>query len=346
MEQAIKSLHGVSEGDEAGQVFHEFASFCDQQLQNPDGIEDINRIERLRERKEAEVRELDKMIKSAPSQTKEWDTLKSHRTKAKSWFDLDDKEFRRLRGNRQAFLRQSLENYLLCLKACDQYDNDVLRFSALWLEHADSEIANEAVKKQIKQVSSRKFAPLINQWTSRLTDVGTPFAKELSALVLRVCLDHPFHGMYQVFAGSKSKGGKDDASMSHHHAATNIANSLKANKHMGQTWLDVHNTNISYVRFAEEKLDGVKPGSKVALREIAPGQKLEHDMLNKLPPPTMKIELRADCNYLSVPRVARFQPEFSVAGGISAPKILTVVTTDGKKHRQLVSHLPTFSIVC
>ncbi len=336
---AIKELRGISQGDEAGQVFHEFASFCDQQLQNPDGLEDFQRIKKLRERKETEVRDLERMIKSSGSQTKEKDNLKSHRAKAKQWFDLDDREYQRLLGSRHAFLRQSLENYLLSLQACDKYDNDALRFSALWLENWESEIANLAVSKHVAQVGSRKFAPLMNQWSSRLLDTSCSFQKLLSSLVLRICVDHPYHGMYQIFAGSKTKGGKDETALARHAAANNIVNHLKATKKASATWLAIHNTNISFVRFAADKMEDlkIKPGAKVPLRKSATGQRLEQDLHSqRIPPPTMKIPLRVDCDYRDVPTIAKFQSEFTVASGISMPKIVTAIGTDGLKYKQLV----------
>ena len=343
---AIRELHGISQGNEAGQVFHEFASFCDQQLQNADGLEDFQRIKKLRERKETEVRDLERMIKSSGSQTKEKDNLKSHRAKAKQWFDLDDREYQRLLDSRQAFLRQSLENYLLSLKASEKYDNDALRFSALWLENWDSEIANVAVSKHVAQVASRKFAPLMNQWSSRLLDTPCSFQKILLSLVLRICTDHPYHGMYQIFAGSKTKGGKDETALARHAAANNIVNRLKATKKAAATWLAIHNTNISFVRFAADKMEDlkIKSGAKVTLRKSATGQRLEQDLHSqKIPPPTMKIPLRADCDYRDVPTIAKFQPEFTVASGISMPKIVTAIGTDGLKYKQLVRtiQLPT-----
>ena len=336
---AIKELHGKSEGDEAGEVFHEFASFCDQQLQNADGLEDFQRIRKLRERKEAEVVDLDKMMKLASSQAKERDQLKNYRAKAKQWFDIDDREYQRLRESRETFLRQSLENYLLCLKACDKYENDALRFSAMWLENYESDIANEAVSKHVGQVGSRKFAALMNQWSSRLLAKPGQFQSLLSSLVLRICLDHPYHGMYQIFTGFKTKG-KDEAAMKRHAAASDIVQELKASKVQNSTWVALHNTNLLFVKFAIERLDErtIKPGSRVALNKYATGQRIEQDIQkSRVPPPTMKIELRPDCDYRNVAIIARFEPQFTVASGISMPKIITAVGTDGVKYKQLVS---------
>lgn len=337
---AINELRGVTEGPEAGQVFHEFAAFCDQQLQNTDNLEDFQRIQRLRDRKEGEVRDLENMIKSAGSEGRGREELKSARVKAKQWFDLDNREFQRLRDSRQAFLGQSLENYLLCLKACDSYENDALRFAALWLEHSDNEIANEAVAKHITQVPSRIFAPLMNQWTSRLLDEQTNFQDLLSSLVLRICIEHPYHGMYQIFASSKTRGGKDHVAMSRNAAALNVVARFKNSRLAGPVWMAVHNSNINFVRFAVEKLDDskYKPGSKVPLRKSVTGLKIEQDLPHhKIPPPTMQIPLRADCDYSNVPIIVKFHNEFSLASGISMPKILTAYASNGKKYKQLVS---------
>ncbi|KAL2011470.1 hypothetical protein VTN00DRAFT_4188 [Thermoascus crustaceus] len=332
---AVKELKGNSEGEEAGRVFHGFAMFCDQQLQNPDGLEDFRRIEQLRDRKEKEVIALEKMMKTAEG--KERDTLKMHRTKAKQWFDLDDREYQRLRRSRDAFLQQCLENYLLCLKACDTYNNAALRFCALWLDKSDSEIANNAVSRYISQVPSRKFATLMNQLSSRLLDVPDEFQTQLFALIFRICVEHPYHGMYQIFSSSKSKGGKDKASSARHQAANKLAEKLKNDRHAGPTWVAIHNTNISYVKFAADRLgEKVKSGAKVPLKKLATGVRLEQEATNqKLPPPTMKIELRVDCNYSNVPKIVRFHPEFTVASGVSAPKIVTAVATDGLRYKQL-----------
>lgn len=332
----------MSDGKEAGQVFHEFAAFCDQQLQNTDNLEDFRRVQTLRERKQAEVRDLEQMIKSASSQSKSKDNLESHRKKALSWFNLDDREYQRLKEGREAFLSQSLENYLLGLQACDDYDSDALRFSALWLEHSDSKNANTAVSKHISHVGSRKFASLMNQWTSRLLDVSNDFQTLLSALVFRICLEHPYHGMYQVFASSKTKGGKDQTALARNAAAMNIVTKIKGNRRTGPIWLSVHNSNINFVRFAQEKLDDskYKPGTKVPLRKSPSGVKLEQDLsTHQIPPPTMKIELRADCDYSGIPLIVRYHTEFSIASGISMPKILTAVASNGRKYKQLVKNI-------
>lgn len=336
----MKELKGFSGGHEAGRVYHGFAMFCDQQLQNPDGLQDFRRAEQLRDRKEQELRALEEMMQNTSG--KEKDALRLFRSKAKQWFDLDDREYQRLRRSREAFLQQCLENYLLCLKESEAYNNDALRFCAIWLDKSDSDIANSAVSKYLNQVPSRKFASLMSQLSSRLLDAPDSFQELLFGLIFRICADHPFHGMYQIFASSKSKGGKDQSSRARHRAAGKLVEQLKNDKRIGSTWVAVHNTNINYVRFAVDRPDEkLRSGSKVLLKKLLTGQRLEQDAATqKLPPPTMKIELRVDCDYSGVPKLLRFQPEFTIASGVSAPKIVTAVGSDGLHYKQLVRAVP------
>ncbi|KAF5864789.1 Serine/threonine-protein kinase tel1 [Aspergillus alliaceus] len=332
---AVKELKGRTGGEEAGRVYHGFATFCDQQLQNPDGLEDFTRVEQIRNRKEKEVRALEEMMKTAEGRERE--ALKFHRTRTKQWFDLDDREYQRLRRSREAFLQQCLENYLLSLRESETYNNDVLRFCALWLDKSDSDIANVAVSKHLSQVPSRKFAPLMNQLTSRLLDVSDDFQKMLFSLITRICVEHPFHGMYQIFASSKSKGGKDQSALSRNRAAGKLVEGLKNDKRIGPTWVAVHNTNINYVRFAIDRPDEkLKSGARVPLKKLQTGQRLEQDAATqKLPPPTMHIGIRVDCDYSDVPKLVRYHPEFTIASGVSAPKIVSAFASNGLRYKQL-----------
>ncbi|KAJ6102700.1 hypothetical protein N7486_005127 [Penicillium sp. IBT 16267x] len=332
---AVKELKGESAGETAGRVYHGFAAFCDQQLLNADGLEDFKRVEQLRNRKEKELRGLEDMMKNAEGREK--DSLKIFRSKAKQWFDLDDREYQRLLGSREAFLQQCLENYLLALQESDAYHNDILRFCALWLDKSDSKIANLAVSKHLHEVPSYKFAPLMNQLSSRLLDVSDDFQALLDGLVYKICVEHPFHGMYQIFASSKSKGGKDPSSHSRFRAANQLVDRLKNDSKIGPTWVAVHNMNITYVRFAVDKPDPkFKTGAKISLKKLSTGERLGQDARTyKLPPPTMKIELRRDRDYSKVPTVAKFSSEFTLASGVSAPKVVTAIATDGVHYKQL-----------
>ncbi|CAZ83818.1 unnamed protein product [Tuber melanosporum] len=333
---AIDELKENYSGSEAGRVFHEFASFCDQQLQNSGNIEDYQRALKLRQNKEAEVRELEKLMKSAAGGKLEQLTLYRH--KAKTWLNLDDAEFNRLRLDREAFLERSISNYLRALAACDDYDHDAVRFCALWLEHSGDAKVNKAAEAPLGQVASRKFVPLMNQLSSRLLESPEDiFQSLLFPLILRICMDHPHHGHYQILALTRAKP-KDNISQSRQASAAKIATKLKAHPSSKPLFSHIIQATTSYIKLATQKIER-KPGIKPVLRSVLTRDiysKFSVDIPNwKIPPPTMQIDVRADKDYSGLPVIAKFHPEITIASGISAPKIVTCLASDGRTFKML-----------
>ena len=337
LKPALQELKGKTEGSEASQVFHQFAVFCDQQLQDPDSTEDLERLKRLRDRKADEVTFYLGMLGSAKSST-EKSKFKAYHSKAKLWLALDEEELQRHISSRAEFLHQSLENYLLALSASDDHDNNTLRFTALWLEHSEESTANEAVSKHLSQVPSRKFAPLMNQLTSRLQDTSVKFQQLLFSLVLRICTDHPFHGMYPIYAAANSRpNSKDEAARSRHSATNKLPKQFVSNQKSYQVWTSIATTNKVYCQLAAEKDDRYKANKRFSLKE-SPALRTLSSILPKhpIPSPTMQIALAADLDYSKVPVMTKLASEFSIASGVSAPKIITPLANNGAKFKQLV----------
>lgn len=348
LKPALEELRGKNDGGEAGQVFHQFAVFCDQQLQDPNNIEDLERLRKLSQMKESEVSELAKMLRNATS-SMEKAKYKGYYAKAKQWLALDEQELKRHSASRDEFLRQSLENYLLALSASDDHDNNALRFTALWLEHSDIKLANEAVSKQIERVPSRKFASLMNQLTSRLLDTSLDFQQLLFSLVLRICTEHPFHGMYQIYAATSSRpNSKDEAAVSRFKATTKLGSQFSNTSQSSQIWGSINATNKAYCQLAGEKNDQkYKAGRKVSLKESPAGSRF-NSILPKypIPPPTMDITVSPDLDYSKVPVMVRLESSMSIASGVSAPKIITAIASNGARYKQLVIMLYHWRNVC
>ncbi|KAK3938496.1 hypothetical protein QBC46DRAFT_292278 [Diplogelasinospora grovesii] len=338
LEPALKELKGQNEGIEAGQVFHQFAMFCDEQLQNPDGLEDLARLQNLKQGKSDEVAQLKVLIANSTS-SQQKNRYSSHLAKAKQWLDLDQQELRRVEKTRSEFVRLSLENYLLSLAASDEHNNDALRFTALWLERSEESTTNEAVKKHISRVPTRKFAPLMNQLSSRLQDQPTLFQKVLMDLVYRICVDHPYHGMYQIWYGAKTRVNKDDeVAVSRQKATERIAKTLVKSQSVSKIWPAIDQTSRAYHSLAMDRdPNRYKQGLKIAIKDSSVGQSFLSVLAKyPIPPPTMQIELAADLDYSVVPMIYKFEPHMSIAGGVSAPKIITAVGTNGQRFKQLV----------
>lgn len=337
LEPALKELKGNHEGEDAAHVFHEFASFCDQQLQDVDNTEDLARLRRLKDMKESEMLDLARMVKSATSSSSK-SRYQSHYNKAKSWFRLDNDEYIRHLDSRRRLLRQCLENYMLCLAASDDYNNDALRFCVLWLEHSDDATANEAVAKHVAKVPSRKFAALMNQLTSRLLDQKSTFQESLFSVVLRICAEHPFHGMYQIWAATHAKvGNKDENGMARYSATLRLSKQLSKTVH-SSLWSSINTVNSSYCLLAAEQDQTYRQSAKIPVSRSAAATNLGNAFKrNRVPPPTMHIEISPSLDYSWVPTMHRLDPKMTIASGVSAPKVITIKGSDGIDYKQLVS---------
>ncbi|KAK3494880.1 uncharacterized protein B0T23DRAFT_313216 [Neurospora hispaniola] len=339
LEPALKELKGKSEGKEAGRVYHQFAMFCDEQLQNPDGLEDLARLQNLERGKNDEVTQLKALIASTrDSQLK--NKYASHLSKAKQWLDLDQQELRRVEQTRSEFVRLSLQNYLLSLAASDEYNNDALRFTALWLECSEDDMVNEVVKRYLSKVPTRKFAPLINQLSSRLQHQEGLFQITLIELVYSICLDHPYHGMYQIWSGVKARSIKnDEVALSRQKATDKIARAIKkSGVSAAKIYLAINATSKVYHQLAMDR-DGnkYKSGHKMNIKDSKVGLEfLAAFAAFPIPPPTMQMPLLASCDYSQVPMIVKFEPQMSIASGVSAPKIITAIGSDGRQYKQLV----------
>lgn len=337
LKPAIAELKGQTTGEVAGQVLHEFASFCDKQLQNTDSLEDFTRVQTVRDRRAKEVEELTEMLKSTKSASSK-DRLKYEYRKAKKWYELDNHEFQRFKAAREAFVTQSLENYLLSLTATDAFDNDVLRFFSTWLEYADNKLATASVSKYLAKTPSRKFVVLMNQLSSRLLSEKSEFQKQLSDLVVRMCVDHPYQTLHNIFSSSHPSGAKDDISKSRQMAAKGIVARLRADKGSKEASDSVFQADTIYHSLAiHQDRENLHSGREYTFDRVPAAKHLGRIKDLKVPAATMNVPLRKDLDYSRVPVVVGFQARIRIANGLSQPKIVTAMCSDGRPYKQLVS---------
>lgn len=334
---ALKELKREN-NSEAGAVYHQFATFCDEQLQDPDGLEDLARLRNLRKAKDEEVTELKALIDA--TKDTQLKTRYAHvLSKERQWLELDEKELKRVEQTRSEFVHLSLENYLLSLISSENFNNDALRFTALWLERSGEESTNRAVMKNLSLVPTRKFATLMNQLTSRLQSQDSTFQKLLFELIYNICVDHPYHGMYQIWSGTKAKAQqKDDVAVQRVRATEKVAQQLAATKSVAGIWLAIDKTSKYYHGLAMDKGSSkYTPGAKIAIKDSTAGQYLVNCLARyQIPPPTLAIDVSASRDYSKVPVVSKLEPTMTIASGVSAPKIITAVGSNGVKYRQLV----------
>ncbi|KAK2605454.1 hypothetical protein N8I77_008288 [Diaporthe amygdali] len=338
LEPALKELKGKSSGKEAGQVFHQFAVFCDEQLQDPDMLEDLSRLQRLVQTKADEVEHYKKEFRSAKSSQLK-DQYDRYQRTAEKYLLLDQTELQRTERTRNEFVKLSLENYLQSLSASDDHDSDALRFTALWLERSETDVANMAVHQLLRNVPTRKFASLMNQLSSRLQLDKSHFQTLLRDLVCRICFDHPYHGMYQIWSGIRTNPNpEDEVAVLRKDAANRLVEEFERQKGgVAVTWDAIKKACGCYHYLAKEKSDRYRSGAKIKVQDSPYASTLSRCLAKyPIPPPTLEIKLRADRNYSTVPVIERLEPTISIASGVSAPKIITVVASNGERYKQLV----------
>lgn len=336
LKPAITHLQKQSEGKEAGKVFYEFASFCDKQLQDPANIEELNRVQKQRQNKVDEVEELRRMSKTTKnSGTDKQDHAKALK-RATQWYELDDADFQRLQKSKDTFTEQSLQNYLLALRASDEHDISVLRFFALWLENSEERAANEVVSKCLPQVPSWKFVVLMNQLMSRLEDDDSVFQRSLKSLATRICSEHPHHSVHHLFATTRLLSEKDTAAQSRLRVAQNIRKHVCAQPGIGNQVNNIFEANKLYNIVAFDSGNEQK-GSRMSIRDL----KSARDMAGKVPtlrvpPPTINLPLTRHGDYSGVPVVTNFTSDLRIMSGLSRPKRISAVASDGRRYVMLL----------
>jgi ataxia telangiectasia mutated family protein len=121
-------------------------------------------------------------------------------------------------------------------------------------------------------------------------------------------------------------------------ATERVAQRLAANKTVADTWLSIDKTSKYYHGLAMDRNPNkYKSGAKIPLKESTAGQYLVSCLARyRIPPPTLHIEVSITKDYSDVPFISKLEPTMTIASGVSAPKIITAIGTNGVKYKQLV----------
>ena len=336
LQASIKTLGDRSEGKEAGQVFHQYATFCDQQLQDPVNVEQFSRISQLRQQKQKQVDGLSDVMRHGKTSEERYEAQRSL-PKMEAWLRLDNEEYQRQRSIRESYTHLGLKNYLLALSASDEHNISVLRFFAMWLENYDLAKANLAVQGNINGVPSWKFVVITNQLLSRVEKDSSAFQVALQNLVQRLCGDHPYHTLHYLFAATRKPQRRDDtAAQSRWEAASYIRAALSSKgastTDLLKRWFLADNAYNNLCLSPEP--DGRR--SKIEINEFPPAVAMASATVKyRVPPATCSIPLRSDARYEDVIIIERWTPQMNIMSGLSRPKALEARASDGRVYKHL-----------
>ncbi|KAK7204263.1 hypothetical protein BZA70DRAFT_188222 [Myxozyma melibiosi] len=339
LQPAIARVDDLVDGSLRSHVYHEFAIFCDSQLKSSTFSEDFERISVLRSDKISELEQIRALLAKATA-SEERRSIRINYNQIKKMFESDDAEYQRLLKLRETFSQFSIEFYLKSITASDKYDDDSFRFCSLWLENSDDGPANISAQSHLPAVPSAKLASWINQLSSRLSSEGNSlFQTTLAALIVKLCVHHPYHCLYQIYAlkNSADDSAEDQSAISRAKAAEAIWSNLetrkgyfkqyaepvatfsrKADKLARHVFSDRERKNVTVDMFPESAW------WKLALKDL------------KLPSPTMNIAIRKDHDYSNIPKMVGISSKVYLASGLSRPKACSFTAEDGTVYKMLI----------
>lgn len=327
----------------AGKMHLKFAAFCDEQLESLQNNEDLRRLSRLRNEKEREIEDLDHLIRES-STSEHRRRLQNQKSKAKALFEIDNAEYVEVTSSQNIYLTQSIESFLRAFAITDEGDTLVSRCSTLWFANSTSTVANEAFDKYVDAVPSYKFLIPLNQLLARLSATDSHFQRILARLLGRIATEHPYHALYVMYAVQYSKRSGDEAAKGRVKAMTKIIQKISTGRTMGRIILNVRTLCGHYIKLATSPVNKKDFPTKAIPFTCMPNHNafLHEFAKMKLPPMTLPIAARSSRDYSDVPIISTYEKTFTLAGGISVPKVLKCRLSDGSICKELVRPQSSF----
>ncbi|KAF8317780.1 uncharacterized protein EI90DRAFT_3084965 [Cantharellus anzutake] len=313
---------------------HRFASFAEHQYLAINRSDLSSQLKSYMIRKQQEIESLASVISSSQPDQRHLSLVSQAQRRAKVMFEQDSKQFSLHMEKMNLFLYDAIAMYSRCLVLSDEYDRDsVIHLCSLWFGNFEDDELNRYIEQAIDPIPSRKFIFFAHQLSARLS---APTGSSGT-------VQHPFHGLYQVYAllhNSPPPSGQPSSSLeaivdSRTLAAEKIFNSLRNQPTVGPRLRDVERVCDAYVEWATFYLD--KDNKKDRAGPIPSHIRLLELKNVNIPVPTLITPVDPSCAYddESFVSIQGYAPTYNTAGGINLPKICECHGSDGSKHRQL-----------
>ncbi|KAH7327711.1 hypothetical protein B0J17DRAFT_620413 [Rhizoctonia solani] len=349
--RAEKMLEGLHQHPSHAIVYHRYAKFAEEQYDTALKLSpEVRRLKARMDRKKNELNHICESLKRSVGNAQ----LTQQQRKSQALLKADTEQFDRHISAQRVFLEQSIEMYARCLVTDDAENNDtIIRFCSLWFANfSDSALNISVLRGALQQIPSHKFVFLAHQISARLSSTSDPSHSNIRNLMARLCRDHPFHTLYQVYAlASTSSGGAlatpnrrqsraavadPQLQTKRDEAARNILERLQREDTVGKRVVQFLQLCGACLQWAKYSLKQDK-ALKDSKNKVVP-QHMELAKLKDLDVPvsTAFTPIDMTCRYEdNIVRLARYGSRFSTAGGINLPKINDCLGDDGERYKQL-----------
>jgi serine-protein kinase ATM len=339
-------------------VFYQYAIFAERQyqvfLKSPDTI----RFRIYMDRKNRELSEQRELLAKASHGSQAYHELSINQGKTEKLLKEDRKKFFEHNQTMSHFREQALEMFSRCLEAGDEHSSyAVMRFCSLWLANFDEEELQVKIQPMVARIASHKMVFLSHQLSARiLKEDEKPSIGQLTlrSLILRMCREHPFHSLHQLYCLRQTQGlptgGRRQSSRIEYAssqadreaAAADIFAILREDKEVQERVLDFErlcDASLEWAKYPVKK--SIATSKRKGPYRIPDNIQIRNLKDIKVPVMTAHTPLDMSMRYDDCVWVARYESTFSTAGGVNLPKISICWGSDGKPYKQLVSIIQT-----
>ncbi|XP_069700137.1 serine-protein kinase ATM isoform X2 [Periplaneta americana] len=256
---------------------------------------------------------------------------------------IDGVEMKNRQNEKDQYLKLALENYLLSLEHGTQSSLQVFRLTSLWLENTAHEDVSVVMERHLHRIPSYKFLPVVPQLAPRISNnMADPFVRKLNALLERCAVEHPHHTLPVILALANSYRDQEFTGGSTQNerppeprvlGAQHILQCLKSNEKCKEVLVQMEVVataliSLAYATYDTESRAKSFPIQRAILKQLR-GSEL-------VLVPTMTIPVRNNGEYNDIVGIHRYVENFTLVGGVNAPKKIACIGTDGVERPQLV----------
>lgn len=264
--------------------------------------------------------------------------------------DIDAKEKESIQQMFEVVLRSSLSSFAQVLQLSPSNDLAIIfQVVKLWLTNTQNPAVAEVMHNLISKSPSYKFVPLQYQIISRLgSNCHQKHRLLLSELISKLCIDHPYHTLPQLFAILNEKLQKQSTNSTVGSERTTAAEKILSGIILLESAAPVVESTAAmltaYISLAQASTSSQQQTGKlkdITFKEIQSREDCFTNFLSRLktPPAVITLSTRLDPGriYDDVVKVVAFSNKFSITeSGVSRPKIIECEGSDGKAYKQLV----------
>lgn len=284
-----------------------------------------------------DIYENDKLSKS--DRTDAWRKMKTMQLQ----IDRDNDKLKNLVKQKETYLLHSLLSFIKILYLTNEYDSDVIdKLFQLWFENDKNDALNTLLNSKMAMVPSWKFLPWINQIASKLSYDGSEFQNLLIKIMIQLVIEVPYESVYALI----SILFYDEPSIKNDSKLTQKVMTAKQvlSKVKKMTDREFYEKHIGFsLKFSNKAVELAmeKYNDKTKYLTLD-SLNIGNFWLNELP--HLKLPLPTLPSKFTGPRESKGENPYIIkvenvvdisSSGISLPKIMTFILSDGRRHKIL-----------